>query len=143
MLGEQKLTVRPLRRGRSSRSRCGGIRPRTDKRTLAEYSSWGRRAERYEFNQCGGEEAWRFLKAKEQRRIEPGYASPAEGFSRSKDRSRIWKRTSKAIWKKARRAKQMGSNDQLALLRQAIKRAIASRMMLERQLLNIETRFSR
>ncbi|MGE3165811.1 MAG: hypothetical protein AB7O52_12975 [Planctomycetota bacterium] len=41
--------------------------------------------------------------------------------------------------KKARRALQMGSQDQLKFLKQTIKRTAAQRRMMERQLLNIET----
>lgn len=40
---------------------------------------------------------------------------------------------------KARRAKRLGSNDQVEFLKKTIKKTIGQRIMLERQLLNIET----
>ena len=78
------------------------------------------------------------FKSKEQRRIERDI-QVRQGIQQIKRQVKSLEKNEAGYLEKARRAKQMGSNDQLALLRQAVKRAISSRMMLERQLLNIET----
>lgn len=78
------------------------------------------------------------FKSKDERRIEREMEI-RKGINLIKRNLRDLERNETDYVKKARRALQMGSQDQLKFLKQTIKRTAAQRRMMERQLLNIET----
>lgn len=78
------------------------------------------------------------FKSREERRIEREIEI-RKGVNTIKRNIRDLERNEADYLKKARRALQMGSKDQVNFLKQTIKRTAAQRKMMERQLLNIET----
>ncbi len=64
-----------------------------------------------------------------------------KGIASVKRSIRDLERNEKDYTKKAKRARQLGSNDQFAFLKTTLKRTMSQRRMLERQLLNIETAY--
>lgn len=78
------------------------------------------------------------FKSREERRIERDI-QVRQGVASVKRQIANQTKNEKEYLVKARRAKQMGSMDQAVLLRQTLKRTIASRIQMERQLLAIET----
>lgn len=64
-----------------------------------------------------------------------------KGIATIKRNIRDLERGEKDYTKKAKRARQLGSNEQFAFLKQTLKRTMSQRRMLERQLLNIETAY--
>lgn len=78
------------------------------------------------------------FKSKEERRIERDIQI-RQGIAQIKRQINVLSKSEQGYLEKARRAKQIGSEDQLSFLKQTIKRTMAQRMMLERQLLSIET----
>lgn len=64
-----------------------------------------------------------------------------KGINQVKRQIRDLERNERDYVGKAKRAQQIGSTDQLAFLKQTLKRTMSQRRMLERQLLNIETAY--
>jgi len=78
------------------------------------------------------------FKSKEQRRIERDIEI-RKGISQIKRHIRSLEKSEKDYLKKARRAKQISSEQQLSFLKSTLKKTAAQKRLMERQLLNIET----
>lgn len=78
------------------------------------------------------------FKSKEQRRIDRDIEI-RKGISQIKRHIRKLEKSEGQYLKKARRAKQLSSDQQLAFLKATLKKTAAQRRLMERQLLNIET----
>lgn len=78
------------------------------------------------------------FKSKEQRRIDRDIEI-RKGISQVKRHIRSLEKNEKDYLKKARRAKQLGSDQQLSFLKATLKKTAAQKRLMERQLLNIET----
>jgi hypothetical protein len=78
------------------------------------------------------------FKSREQRRIERD-VQVRQGIAQIQRQIKILEKNEKGYLAKARKAKQLGAEDQVAFLRQTLRRAMAGRMQMERQLLAIET----
>ena len=78
------------------------------------------------------------FKSKEQRRIDRDIEI-RKGISQIKRHIRNLEKSEKDYLKKARRAKQLSSEQQLSFLKATLKKTAAQKRLMERQLLNIET----
>jgi hypothetical protein len=78
------------------------------------------------------------FKSKEERRIERDI-QVRQGVAQIRKQIKDLERNEKEFLDKARRARRIGSGEQLAFLKKAIRQTIAQRMGMERQLLAIET----
>ncbi len=78
------------------------------------------------------------FKSKEQRRIDRDIEI-RKGISQVKRHIRQLEKNEKDYLKKARRARQLGSDQQLTFLKATLKKTAAQKRLMERQLLNIET----
>lgn len=78
------------------------------------------------------------FKSKEERRIERDM-QVRQGLATIRKQVKDLERNEKEFLDKARRAKRIGSGEQLAFLKKAIRQTIGQRMGMERQLLAIET----
>ncbi len=78
------------------------------------------------------------FKSKEQRRIDRDI-EVRKGLSQIKRHIRKLEKSEGQYLKKARRAKQLSSDQQLSFLKATLKKTAAQRRLMERQLLNIET----
>lgn len=78
------------------------------------------------------------FKSKEERRIERDI-QVRQGMAQIRKHLKELERNEKEYLEKARRARRMGSGDQFAFLKRAIRQTIAQRMAMDRQLLAIET----
>lgn len=78
------------------------------------------------------------FKSKEERRIERDM-QVRQGVAQIRKQLRDLERNEKEYLDKARRAKRIGSGEQLTFLKRAIRQTIAQRMAMERQVLAIET----
>lgn len=78
------------------------------------------------------------FKSKEERRIERDMQI-RQGINQIRKQLKDLERNEKEYLEKARRAKRIGSGEQLTFLKRAIRQTIAQRMMMERQVLAIET----
>ena len=78
------------------------------------------------------------FKSKEQRRIDRDIEI-RKGISQVKRHIRGLDKSEQDYLKKARRAKQLGSSQQLAFIKATLKKTAAQKRLMERQLLNIET----
>ncbi len=78
------------------------------------------------------------FKSKEQRRIERD-VQVRQGIAQIQRQIKALAKNEQGYLEKAKKARQLGAADQEAFLRQTLKRCIASRRQMERQLLSIET----
>jgi hypothetical protein len=78
------------------------------------------------------------FKSKEQRRIDRDIEI-RKGISQIKRQVRTLEKSEKDYLKKARRAKQLGSDQQLSFIKGTLKKTAVQKRLMERQLLNIET----
>lgn len=78
------------------------------------------------------------FKSKEQRRIDRDIEI-RKGISQVKRHVRGLEKNERDYLKKARRAKQLGSDQQLSFIKATLKKTAAQKRLMERQLLNIET----
>jgi hypothetical protein len=78
------------------------------------------------------------FKSREQRRIDRDIEI-RKGISQIKRHIRSLEKNEKDYLKKARRARQLGSDQQLSFLKATLKKTAAQKRLMERQLLNIET----
>ncbi|MCX7044999.1 MAG: hypothetical protein NTX50_05870 [Candidatus Sumerlaeota bacterium] len=78
------------------------------------------------------------FKSKEERRIERDI-QVRQGISQIRKQLKTLEKNEKEYLEKARRAKRIGSADQLSFLKRAMRQTISQRMRMERQLLAIET----
>ena len=78
------------------------------------------------------------FKSKEERRIERDI-QVRQGIAQIRRQITALAKNEKEFLAKARRAKQIGAPDQISFLRQTLRRTMAGRLQMERQLLAIET----
>ena len=78
------------------------------------------------------------FKSKVERKIERDI-QVKQGVSQIRKQLKAAEKNEKGYIEKARRAKRIGANDQVAFLKRAVRQTIAQRMRFERQLLAIET----
>ena len=78
------------------------------------------------------------FKSREERRLDRE-VEIRKGINLIKRNIRELKQNEKEYLEKAKRAKQLGSKDQFGFLKKAVKRAAGQRILMERQLLSIET----
>jgi phage shock protein A len=80
----------------------------------------------------------KIFKSKEEKRIEREIEI-RKGLNHIRRQIKVLARNERGYLEKARRAIQLGSSDQVAFLKQTLRKTISQRRLMERQLLNIET----